>query len=655
MILHIDDETRSVADLPKVGLANYAEHPTTGLWCKAFAFDDDPVQLWTLDGASDEAAVRAAKEHIRKGGRVYAHNGSFEIEISRHVDPRHGWPTITVEQMRCTMAMAYAMGLPGSLEQCAAALGIEQQKDMKGSRVMLQLSRPRRMDGDTPIWWDDPAKLQILYDYCRQDVEVERAAHARMLELSDDEQALWRMYQRINARGIPIDLPSIDAGIALVESERARLDEAMRQVTGNVVAGCTDVRMLTDWLRYRGVQIAGVAKADVLDALSSDGLPEDCRRALQLRQEAAKSSTAKLTAMRTGASPDGRVRGCIQHHGAHTGRSAGRRVQPLNMPRPTMLKKQAHVEDAIAHLGQRDYLDMMYGPPMGVLADCLRGMICAPEGREFVCADFSNIEGRVLAWLAGEEWKLQAFREFDAGTGPDIYLLAYSKAFHCSIDEARPHRQIGKVMELALGYGGGVGAFQTMAKGYGVRVTDERAGELKTAWREAHPRIVQFWYDLENAAIRALRDGGKQTCRGITFVKRGSFLWARGPSGRVMCYPYPQIKAVDTPWGAKKDALTYMAVNSVTRKWDRVSTYGGSLAENFTQFTARDIQTAAMQRIEAMGHEAVLEVYDEIVVEAPIGALTVDKLTTAMRTIPQWATGLPIAAEGWAGKRYRKD
>lgn len=651
--LSLDWETRSVADLPKTGLDNYARHPTTDIVCAAWAFDGDEPQTW-LPGQPCPPEIVA---HVRADGIVRAWNAAFEIAIWHAVaTPKYGWPELKLKQVQCVMAEAYAMGLPGALENAAAALGIDQQKDMKGSRVMLQLARPRRIEPDgTPVWWDDEAKLQTVIEYNKQDVRTEMAAGARMLRLSDDEQALWQLYQRINSRGIPVDLPGIDAGMALVEAERARLDEAMRQVTGNVVAGCTDVKMLTDWLRYRGVQIAGVAKADVLDALSDEGLPDDCRRALQLRQEAAKSSTAKLAAVRTGVSPDGRVRGCIQHHGAHTGRSAGRRVQPLNMPRPTMLKKQEHVEDALAHLDSRDYLDMMYGPPMGVLADCLRGMICAPEGREFVCADFSNIEGRVLAWLAGEEWKLQAFRDFDAGTGPDIYLLAYSKAFHCTIDEAKPHRQIGKVMELALGYGGGVGAFQTMAKGYGVQVTDARADELKVAWRQAHPKIVQFWYELEDAAIRALRDGGKQRCRGITFVKRGSFLWARGPSGRVMCYPYPQIKQVDTPWGAKKDALTYMAVNSVTRKWERVSTYGGSLAENFTQFTARDIQTAAMQRIEAEGHAVVLEVYDEIVVEAPVGALTVDKLTTLMRTIPQWAAGLPIAAEGWAGQRYRKD
>lgn len=661
--LHIDFETRSAADLKVVGLANYAAHPATDIQCMAYAFDDESVRLLnsanaqSSEGQDDGQSIYDLINHVQDDGLVYAHNAAFELAIWNEVlVKRHGWPPLRIEQMRCTMAMAYAMGLPGSLEHCAAALGLEHQKDMKGHRVMLQLSQPRKViDDGTIVWWDDATKLQMLYDYCCQDVEVERACHARMMELTPAEQALWVLYQRINDRGIPVDITSIDRAIALVESERRRLDEAMRKVTGNVVAGCTDVKQLTAWLRHNGVKISGVAKADVVDALSADDVPEACRTALQLRQEAAKSSTAKLKAMRLGASADGRVRGCTQHHGAHTGRSAGRRVQPLNMPRPALLHEQHHVEDVLANMERPSYLDMMYGPPMTLLADCLRGMIYAPEGREFVCCDFSNIEGRVLAWLAGEEWKLQAFRDFDAGTGPDIYLLAYAKAFHCTIEEAREFRQVGKVMELALGYGGGVGAFQKMARGYGVRVSDERADELKAAWRSAHPRIVQFWYDLENAAIRAVRDGSKHAVRGITFVKRGSFLWARGPSGRVMCYPYPQVQEVDTPWGAKKDALTYMCVNSVSRKWERTSTYGGSLAENFTQFTARDIQTAAMERIEAEGHSVVLEVYDEIVAEGPVGALSVDTMSSLMCKLPAWAEGLPVAAEGWAGRRYRKD
>ena len=653
-ILHIDFETRSAADLKAVGLDNYARDPSTDIWCMAYAFDDEPVQL-----LEDPSILPSAVEsHVVSGGLVYAHNAAFEFAIWEGVGGSYGWPELKIEQLRCTMSMALALGLPASLEHCAAALGVAEQKDMKGSRVMMQLSRPRKLDEDgNPIWWDDPAKIQTLYDYCRQDVVVERACHGRMLELSPDEQNLWLMYQRMNARGIPLDLESIDRAMALVESERERLDQAMRDITGNVVAGCTDVRMLTDWLRYKGVSIPGVAKADVLDALAAEDLPDDCRRALELRQEAAKSSTAKLKAMRNGASPDGRVRGCTQHHGAHTGRSAGRRIQPLNMPRPAILHEQDEVEDVLAHLHQPKYLDVMYGQPMTLLADCLRGMICAPEGREFVCCDFSNIEGRVLAWLAGEEWKLQAFRDFDAGTGPDLYLLAYARAFGCSVEDARPHRQIGKVMELALGYEGGVGAFQTMARGYGVKVTDARADQLKYAWRKAHPATGLLWKGLIATAIRAVREPGVHTYRGISYTKRGSFLFCRLRSGRVLSYAYPQLET--NKWGG--DALSYMCVDSISRKWKRHTTYGGDLTNHVTQATARDIQTNGMQNLEAyfagrkLDASIVLEVYDETVAEAPAGALPVDIMSSLLSNTPHWANGLPVVATGWSGRRYRKD
>lgn len=651
-ILHIDFETRSAADLPKVGLANYAADPSTDVWCMAYAFGEAGVCVW--DGVNPQhVQLDAVKSYVKKGGLVYAHNAAFEFEIWNAVcAKRYDWPELKLEQMRCTMSMALAMGLPASLENCAAALGIDQQKDMKGRRVMLQMSRPKELLADgTPVWISDPAKLDILHAYCRQDVEVERACHKRMLELSPDEQALWALYQRINARGIPVDRPSIDKAMALVAGEKARLDQAMRDVTGNAVAGCTDVKMLTEWLRFRGVPVPGVAKADVLDALSSDSLPDDCRTALSLRQEAAKSSTAKLAAMQLGASADGRVRGCLQHHGAHTGRVAGRRVQFNNVPRPTLLKKPAHVDDVFAHLDSRAYLDMLYGPPMAVLTDALRGMLCAPAGREFVCCDFSNIEGRMLAWLAGEEWKLEAFRAFDAGTGPDLYLLAYAKAFRCSVEEAKPHRQVGKVMELALGYEGGVGAFQTMARGYGVQVSDERADELKHAWRNAHPATKAFWKGVNAAAIRAVSAGGVQAYRGIRFRMSGSFLFCQLPSGRVLTYPYPQL----APGKFGGQSLSYMCVDSLTNKWVRHHTYGGDLTNHVTQGAARDIQTHAMALLAAQGHAIVLEVYDEIVVEAPVGALTVDTMASAMTTLPAWAAGLPIAAAGWHGARYRKD
>ena len=656
-VLHLDFETRSAADLKAVGLDNYARDPSTDIWCMAFAFDDEPVQLYHPQMSEEifyDVINHVGDDTTGQPGIVVAHNSAFECAIWNEVlAKRYNWPAIRPEQMRCTMAMAYAMGLPGSLDGAAAALGIEQRKDAKGSRVMMQLAKPRKVDEDGSVtWWDDPTKLQILYDYCKQDVEVERALHKRLRELSEDEQQLWFLDQRINARGIKVDLPAIERATALVGSEKARLDQAMRDTTGNVVAGCTDVAQLTAWLRFKGVSTEGVAKAHVTDLLSRDDLPGECREALQLRQAAAKSSTAKLDAMAGRAGPDGRMRGLFQYHGAATGRWAGRGPQPHNYPRPVLLHEQDEIEDVIAHLDSAAYLDMMYGEPMQLMSDCLRSMLVADEGKEFICCDLSNIEGRVLAWLAGEDWKVQAFRDFDAGTGADIYLLAYARAFGCSTEEAKPHRQIGKVMELALGYGGGVGAFQTMARGYGVKVTDDRAEELKQAWRRAHKKVVSFWYDLERAAIRAVQEGGMHRARGIAYKVSGSFLWCQLPSKRLLCYPYPQIG--EGTFG--NEALTYMAVNGVTRKWERCATYGGSLAENVTQAVARDILVAGIRNCEAAGYPVVMHVHDEIVAEVPLStAKSVDEMSSLMSNTPHWAAGLPVAAAGWQGRRYRKD
>ena len=649
-ILHLDFETRSVADVKAVGLDNYARDPSTDVHCMAFAFDDNDVELWTPD--SPKCVVYQVIEHIRAGGLVYAHNFAFEQAIMSHVMPRYGFRGISREQGRCTMAMAYAMGLPGSLDGVSGALGLEQGKDMKGHRVMLQLSKPRSIAEDgSPIWWDDPAKLQILYDYCRQDVEVERAVHKRLRELSPDEQQLYHLDQTINARGVRVDIPSIDAAVCLVTGEKARLDQGMRDVTGNVVAGYTDVAQLTAWLRFRGVPVPGVAKADVAAALSGK-LPDDCRKALLLRQEAAKSSTAKLTAMRSRAGQDDRMRGLFQYHGASTGRWAGRGPQLHNMTRPTILHSQADIEDAIAHFDNARYLTVFHGDPMPLVADCMRGMVIAAPGHEFICSDYSNIEGRVLPWLAGEEWKIQVFRDYDAGVGADAYLLTVARGRGISIEASRPFRQEGKVEELAFQFGGGVGAMTTWCKTFGMVMSDEEKELRKKRWRQAHPAIVQYWRDLEHTAIRAVQDGGVQRVGKIAYVVNGSFLWCQLPSGRVLCYPFPQI----TTGKFGGPALTYMSVNSVTRKWERTSTYGGSLAENVTQAVARDILVAGIRNVEAAGYPVVMHVHDEIVAEVQINCgKTVDEMSTLMSNVPHWAASLPVSATGWCGRRYRKD
>jgi len=671
-ILHIDFESYSACDLKTAGLANYAADPSTGVHCLAYAFDDEPVQVmdshcfWTP--FNDDIHARVI-EHVEAGGLVYAHNVAFELAIWNSVMVEHyEWPELKPEQCRCTMNMAYAMALPGALENAAPALGIAQRKDAAGKRIMLQLCKPKP-DGTFWRYEDDPAKFEALYSYCKTDVEVERALHARLRELDPSEQRLWNLDYKINNHGLLVDLLAIDKAIALVASEKKRLDAEMLRTTGGVVGSCTEVQLLVKWIRAQGVEVKGVAKADVLDALDGD-LPANVRRALELRKEAAKSSTAKLIAMKERASKDGRVRGCHQFHGASTGRWAGRGIQVQNFPRPRPTTKAADVEKMIALFSKPDQLDMLYGPTMDALADCLRGMIAAPPGKELIAVDFSAIEARVAAWLAGQESVLEIFR-----THGKIYEHAAAGIYNCKIEDIGKHdprRQVGKVAILALGYGGGVGAFQSMAKNYNVRISDDEAEQIKQAWRATNPSITSYWYALEAAAMDAVTEGGIHSVgpvgRQVHFKKDGSFLWCKLPSGRLLCYPYPEIRTVTTPWGSERDALTFMSVVASGQKlkaipdanesgtWKRVSTFGGSVFENLVQAVARDLLAEALLRFDQHGATITAHVHDELVIEIDqnAGPDVLKKCEALMAEVPAWAPGLPLAAEGWRGPRYRK-
>lgn len=645
----------------------------------AYAVGDAEPRIWIPGDTTFEWA-----ETFTQDVQFVAHNAAFEIAIWNHVMTRYGWPTVTPADFTCTMAMAYAMSLPGSLENASAAVGIDMQKDMKGHRVMLQLCQPKEYDclGD-PIWYTKdayPEKYQQLYAYCIQDTRVEQQLHKRLVALSAQEQRVWQLDQKINQRGVMVDLAAVDASIDLVKAEQNRLHAAMRKVTGNQVATYTAVTQLATWLESCGVVVDGVAKADVIELLDDPDLPPACREALLIRQEAAKSSTAKLEAMRNGVGEDGRMRGLFQYHGASTGRWAGRRVQLQNLPRPKISAQTVDdVLEMITKGTKAADIEMFYGSILSAVSDCLRGYLIAAPGHDFIAMDFKAIEARVLAWLAGEEWKLQAFRDEDAKTGPEVYLLGATKILTLigrppavPLTKKSPERQgYGKVPELALGYQGGVGAFQTMAKTYGVKVSDTEADAIKTAWREAHPNVVKYWYAVEDAAVRAVANVGAQTSAGpvgreVKFKKSGSFLWCKLPSNRVLCYPYPRIEEIETPWGALKDAVTYMC--EVTpgsnqkiipdkndyRNWQRIASYGGKFVENIDQAVSRDLLVEAMFRAENHNYPIICHAHDEVVAEVPVDFGSEKELEGIMSIVPSWATGLPVSAEGWRGRRYRK-
>lgn len=649
-MLHLDFETTSLCELKTAGLHRYAEDPTTRILLISYAFDEEEVQ-YVFGGVPPEKVA----DHIAAGGLVVGQNVAFEIAIINGPGQKTGWPTIKPEQTRCTMVQSYSMNMPGSLEMGAAAYGIDQQKDMVGNKIMLKLSKASY----SPTF-DELCDLAI---YGTQDVVVERMLEKRQVALSPSEQALWVLDQKINNRGICVDLPAVEKAIALVELEKKRLNAEMVRVTDNAVATCTALGQLKDYLTWNKVDVGdSLAKDDVSELLKDPALPSKIREVLLLRQQGSKSSTAKLKTMLSSVNFDGRIRGTLQFHGAgQTGRWAGRKLQTHNLP------KGRYEVDDVEHIftllhtdPTGDVLRLSFGSVLQVISDCLRSFIIAPPGSRLFWGDFNAIEARVLAWLAGEEHVLETFRQ-----GKDIYKAAYAAAFRIRYEDVtKDQRQVGKVMILALGYQGGVGAMQQMSKGI-VKLTDKESNDLKARWREAHPNIVSYWHTVERQALKAILNPGQTysagpTDRQVSYKVKGSFLWCRLPSGRLICYPYPKVKQKETPWGEMKDAITYMGEDSDTRRWERQDAYGGLLVENITQAVARDLLAAALSRLDNEGFPIVLHVHDEVVCEIPEGSFGGNaaeikaRIESVMGEVPSWANGLPVKVSVEDGMRYAK-
>jgi DNA polymerase len=664
-VAHVDFETFSECDLTEAGAYVYAAHPSTEILCMGWAIGEEPVQLW-LPGQPFPAALAA---HILIGGAILAHNAAFERQVWRSVGRRvHGFPEVDDDQWWCTAAQAANMGLPRDLDGAAGALGGAMQKDRDGHRIMRQVTKPKKATKADPSTRHTPAlhpeKFTRLYAYCRQDVAAERGIAGRVYALSPAERATYLLDQRINDRGVKLDLTLARAAQRIVGAELKRLDALMAETTGNRVLACTEVGKLKDWLQDNGLphinSVAAHVIEDCLQRAAALNMPWKVERALRLRQEAGKSSTAKLDAMLACAGHDDRARGLMLYYGAQrTGRWSGRLVQPQNMPRGTLDERDVDMAIRLILDGDADSLRLIFGSVLAAVSSVLRGCFVAEDGHDLMACDFANIEGRVLAWCAGEAWKTEAFRAYDAGTGPDLYKVAYSRSLGTAVEQVtKPQRQVGKVIELACGYQGWIGAFQTFAKLYGVKVADDEAARLAGAWRDAHPRVVRFWWDCNDAALRAVaRPGTKQRVGPVTYLCKHDYLWCRLPSGRVLAYCQPTIEPNDRG----EDAVHFWGVPNPlkpwkrgTARWAQMSGYGGLWVENIVQAISRDILTEAMHRCEAAGFPIVLTVHDEIVCEIPQGGPSLDALRDVMGALPAWAGGLPIATDGWAARRYKK-
>lgn len=643
--LHLDLETRSAVDLKRTGVYPYAADRTTDVLCAAYAFDGEDVELW-LPGQPVPLRI---KMHVAEGGAVLAWNSMFERLLWRHVlGPRYGWPEMRQHQWMDPMVWALAMAFPAQLDQCARAMLLKQAKDLEGRRIMLQLAKPRKIKDDgTIVWWNDPIKLQRLYEYCKQDVVVERELAGKLLPLSDREYQYWVLDQHINDRGVQIDLPLVRAAQEVVDRRLAKLDAEMDKVTGGAVWACTQVAKLGDWLRTRGYPVSSLDKEAIEDLLHSENLPPDVERALTLRRWAAKTSNSKLVAMENVAGADGRARGCFQFHKAGTGRWASTHIQLHNLPRGD--EEVWPVDEVCTDLlrGDDDYIEVMWGDPLDAVSNVLRGCIVAAPDHVLVCRDYAQIEARINAHLAGQNDVLEVFAR-----GDDVYVYTAQKI-------GSDNRTLGKVIRLALGFGMGAAKFVDTAAKYGIELDEEEAQSIVSQTRHSDDAITQFWYDLENAAIRAVRFPGKKfqlTQCDVTYKVANGHLWCRLPSGRALCYPFPKLEMRPTPWGAEKETLTYWGLDGYTRAWTKQYAYGGLLCENVVQGVAADVLREAQMNLDEQNIPVVAHVHDEVIAEIPrthVDAL-VPVIDAAVSRVPVWLEGCPIVATGFTTTRYRK-
>lgn len=695
-ILWFDCETFSECDLKAHGTHRYAEHPSTEITVAQWAIDDGEPQVLdvtALDGLYRSNPMQPLFDLLNDPTvTVIAHNSMFDRTLLRHC-----WGIdVPVERWRDTMVKAMTHGLPGSLDKIGQIVGLEddQAKDKRG-RELIQLFCKPRPKGHTlrrATRETHPKEWTEFLEYSRQDIVAMRTIDQRLpswnYRAGHPELGLWHLDQRINDRGVAVDTELASAAIDAVAREQARLKAEVVEATDGLVQSASKRDQLLAFICAEyGVDLPGM-KADTLRRRIEDPeLPEGVKLLLSLRLESTKTSTAKYKALVKATSADRRLRNTLQFAGAQrTARWAGRIFQPQNMPRPDM--KNHEIEEGIDAL-KAGCAELFFPSVMRLTANAVRGCIVAPPGKKLLIADLSNIEGRGLAYLAGERWKLKAFADFDAGTGEDLYKVAYGRSFNIDPKEATGQkRQIGKVMELGLGYEGGVAAFLTFAAVYQMDLAQladavfataspqalrdaqgmwgwaqkkkrtlglpERvyvACELlKKAWRDAHPNTVALWKAAGDSVRAAIANPGVTFPIGEHLKARrdGAWLRIRLPSGRYLCYINPSVDDAGQ--------ISYFGVNQYTRQWGRIKTYGGKLVENATQAFARDVLAYNMPGIEAAGYEIVLSVHDELLTETPDSPeFNANELGRMMATAPEWTNGIPLAAAGFETYRYRKD
>lgn len=647
--LSIDIETYSSADLARSGVYRYAEAPDFRVLLFGYRADDGPVCVVDLE--SGEVLPPEVLAALRDDSVVkWAFNAAFErVCLSAYLRSLGLLPAgsfLSPASWRCSMVWCAYLGLPLSLAGAGSALGLEKQKLTEGRRLIRFFCCPAapsllNAQGTRNLPWSDPEKWKQFKAYNLRDVETECAVKERIRKYPVPEQ-VWEEYaldQAINDRGIRVDESLVSAAVTLDESSRAELAEELRRRTS--LSNPNSVAQIRRWLEEHGTAVQDLGKKQVAELLRS--VPEEIREVLLLRQQLAKSSVKKYQAMADTVCADGRIRGMFQFYGAsRSGRWAGRGVQLQNLP-------QNHLPDlAVARdlVVQRDgeTVAMLYDSVPDVLSELIRTAFVPSPGKKFIVSDFSAIEARVIAWLAGESWRQEVF-----ASGGDIYCASASEMFHVPVEKhgINGHlRQKGKIAELALGYGGGVGALKSMGA-LEMGVPEEELEGLVTAWRNANPNIMRLWWNVDRAVKTALRNRTTVSLFQLSFSVRSGMLFIRLPSGRSLSYVKPRL--CENRFGG--ESVCYMGTGAA-KKWEWIESYGPKFVENIVQGISRDLLCCALRNLSEF--PVVAHVHDEVILEAD-PAVSVEEVSARMAVCPEWAAGLKLRADGYECEFYRKD
>lgn len=669
--LFIDLETFSDVDIGKCGLYKYAQSPAFQILLFAYSLDGAPVQVVDLTQPGAYLPQDVLRWLFNKDCVKHAYNAAFEWYcLTRHFklpesENHDGFSAITwLSQWQCSMLHGMYVGYPAGLDAIGRALGLPEDKQkLSAGRALIRYfcvpCTPTKSNGGRTrnLPQHDPAKWELFKTYNGQDVVTEMEIDRRLenFPVPAETQQQWVMDQIINLRGVAVDLDLADSAIYIGETVKVQMLEEARQLSG--LQNPNSVAQLTKWLSEEIDEDLPDLRKDTVSDLLGKELPSDAaRRMLEIRKELGKTSTKKYNAVEACVCTDGRIRGLLQFYGANrTGREAGRLVQVQNLPHDVV--PAMDLARQLVKTRQLDALRLTYGSVTSTLSALIRTVFVAASGKTFIDADFSAIEARVIAWLAGEEWVLEVFR-----THGKIYEATASQMFSIPFDRIKKgnpeysYRAKGKVATLALGYQGSSGALINMGA-LRSGLTEDELPDIVDRWRRSNPAIVNFWYQVEAAALAAVQEGRSSTVGCVTIGRECDprngldFMTIKLPSGRKLYYASPHMGV--NRFG--KPSICYWGQNQTTKKWAPLETYGGKLVENITQAVARDCLFYSIEQLTAAGYRIVFDIHDEVVIEAPAGLADLDRVVEIMSQPIPWAPGLPLNADGWVDGYFKKD